>query len=68
MKESLLNLVDLATDFGVEGFPLNYGIEVIRGPLFLSLGSVGSISLCDVPFTCPNQLGSGRLSVLQLRS
>ncbi len=31
MKESLLNLVDLATDFGVEGFALNYGIAVDTG-------------------------------------
>jgi len=37
MKDSLLNLVDLATDFGVEGFALSNGIEVTRGPLLFFL-------------------------------
>ena len=37
MKNLLLNLVDLTTGLGVEGFALNYGIEVTRGPLLFFL-------------------------------
>lgn len=69
MKDSLLNLVDLATDFGVEGFALNYGIEVTRGPLlFFPLVQSGQTPSVMFLFTCPNQFGSGHLSVLQVRS
>lgn len=68
MKESLLNLVDLATDFGVEGFALNDGIAVDTGAAIFSFGSVGSISLCDVPFHLSESAWFWPLSVLQLRS